>query len=529
MVHSFRPDSSGADGKSRREFLEDAALFGAALSLPFGALAATPARKGGILRMSVGIAVSKLNPLHCRVTPEYLVSELLYSGLTRLGTGLNAVPDLAESWTNSPDLTEWTFKLRSGLVFHDGSGCTSEDVVATFDAILDAKTASPARQNIGPITSVQARDAQTVVFKLSAPYADLPVALAFPNAKVVPAPVLKKGLSRLDREAIGTGPFKLVTFEPERIVTVVRNPAYYDKDRPYLDKIEVRVYPDSTAEGSALISGDVDAMALVQPTEYSRLKADANVVAMRAASGQFCNVNLGCNQKPFNDIRVRKALSLTVDRKAMVDFVAEGYGSVANDVPINSAYAYFKDLPAKRQDIAQAKKLLAEAGYPNGIDLTLIASDVPQIRTQMGVALRQMAKPAGFNINVQTMPHSTYLEQVWKKGNFYVGFYNPQPTADAVFSLLYTSTASWNETQWNNPTFDKLIKEAQGSADKAKRAALYGDAQKLMADEVPSIVPVFFDMLRAKRKYVQGYEVHPRGLVFRLDYVSLGDGMPKRS
>ena len=150
------------------------------------------------------------------------------------------------------------------------------------------------------------------------------------------------------------------------------------------------------------------------------------------------------------------------------------------------------------------------------------------MRTQLAVAIREMAKPAGFNINVQTMPHSTYLDQVWKKGSFYIGFYNMQATADAIFALLYTSNAAWNETRWNNAGFDKFVNEARTTIDEAKRRALYAEAQKMMHAEVPSIIPVFFDLLAGQRNYVQGYQLHPRGAVFRMDYVSLGDGAPRR-
>jgi peptide/nickel transport system substrate-binding protein len=140
-----------------------------------------------------------------------------------------------------------------------------------------------------------------------------------------------------------------------------------------------------------------------------------------------------------------------------------------------------------------------------------------------------MAKPAGLRLNVETMPHATYLDQVWKKGSFYVGFYNMQATADAIFALLYTSNAAWNETRWNNPAFDKVVNEARGTIDDAKRRALYTEAQKLMHAQVPSIIPVFFDLLAAQRDWVQGYQLHPRGALFRLDYVSLTDKAPKRA
>src|SRR5690606_33156478 len=107
-----------------------------------------------------------------------------------------------------------------------------------------------------------------------------------------------------------------------------------------------------------------------------------------------------------------------------------------------------------------------------------------------------------------------------------VGFYNMQPTVDGIMSLLYTSDAVWNETKWNNAEFDRLIKEARGTIDEARRAELYAQAQQLMYDEVPTVIPVFFDLLGAKRDYVENFDLHPRGAVFRLDHVSLGEGAP---
>lgn len=498
------------------------------------ALAAGPAfgqgqpRRGGTLRISVDQAVGVLNPLLTRVNPEYLVAELLYNGLIRLAPDMSAAPDLAQSWSANPDLTEWTFRLRPNVSFHDGSPCTARDVVATFAAILDPRTASPARPNIGPIREVHAADDATVLFRLSGPYADLPVALAYTNAKIVPAPIASGGLDRLSREAVGTGPFKLQEYEPDRRVLVARNEAYFDAPRPYVDRVEVLVYPDPTAETSALIGGDTDLMSTTPASEYGRLSAPG-VVGLRTPSGQFLNVNMRCDQKPWNDMRVRQALALAVDREALVGFIAEGYGTPGNDTPMNAAYRFYKDIPARKPDLARAKQLLAQAGYPNGLDATLIASDRPGSRTQLGVAMREMAKPAGFRIDVQTMPHATYLDQVWKKGAFYVGFYNMQATADAIFSLLYTSDSAWNETRWNNAEFDKLVAEARVTTDESKRATLYGQAQALMHDQVPSVIPVFFDLLAGRRQWVEGYVLHPRGAIFRLDQVWLNADAPRRS
>lgn len=510
----------------RRAFLAGTAAIFAAPAMSFAQPA--PPIKGGVLRVSVDQAVSVINPLLTRVTPENLVTELLYSSLTRLKVDMSVEADLAESWSANDGLTEWTFKLRKGVTFHDGSPLTSNDVVATFKAILDPATASPGRANVGPITDIVGADDLTVVFKLSGAYADLPVALAYTNARIIPASFAKGDMKSLSSKAVGTGPFKLVSYEADRLVVVERNEKYYDPARPYLDRIEVKVFPDSSAESSALLAGDIDIISTIQPTEFMRVNGSDGVAALRTPSGQFCNVNFGCDTPPFNDPRVRKAIALTVDREAMVDFVTEGFGTVGNDTPLNASYRFFKQLPQREKNIEEAKKLLAEAGHANGLDVTLVASDKPAVRTQLAVALREMAKEAGININVQTMPHATYLEQVWKKGSFYVGFYNMQSSPDSIFKLLYTSDAAWNETRWNNKDFDALVAQARNIADEGKRIELYTKAQEIMNDSVPSIIPSFFDVLAAKRTWVQNFEAHPRASVFRLDFASLTDKAPKR-
>jgi peptide/nickel transport system substrate-binding protein len=502
------------------------AVVAATASTP--GLAWAQARRGGTLRVSVDQGAGVLNPLLQRVNPEYLLGEMLYSGLTRLGPDMSAEPDLASEWSANDDLSEWTFTLRRGVTFHDGSPLTAEDVVATFEAILDEATGSPARRNIGPVTGVSAQGELAVRFTLSGSYADLPVALAYTNARIVPAGVLRSDMARLNAEAIGTGPFRLVSFEPDRLVVLERNPDYYDPGRPFLDRVEMVVYPDATSEGSALVAGDTDLMLRVNPTDYARLSGVAGIIGLRTPSGQFLNVNMACDAPPFNDPRVRKALALSVDRAALVEFTAEGFGTVGNDTPVNAAYRFHADLPGRRQDYDEARRLMAEAGFADGLTIRLVASERPATRAQLAVALREMARPAGFNIEVQTMAHATYLEQVWKQGNFYVGFYNMQPTADGIFSLLFTSDAAWPETRWNNPGFDALVAEARRTADTPRRAALYADAQRLMNAEVPAVIPVFFDLLAAQRDHVHDFVLHPRGAVFRLDQVWLDENAPTR-
>jgi len=505
------------------------AVLAASGAIAGAAQAQTPTpRRGGTLRISVDQAASVINPLLTRVNPEHLVAELLYSNLTKLKPDMTPEPDLATAWSANAALTEWTFTLRPGARFHDGSACTARDVAATYAAILDARTGSPARAILAGITAVEAVDDATVLIRLAAPTADLPVTVAHTNTRIIPAAIATGDVTRLARAPMGTGPFKLVSYEPDRLIVLARNDAYFIPEQPWLDRIEIRVYPDNSSETSALISGDNDLMVIASQSEYERLRTARGVVAMRTPSGQFLNVNMACDQRPFNDVRVRQALALAVDREALVGFVALGLGTRGEDVPMNASYHFHKAQPPRRVDIAQARRLLAEAGYPNGIDVTLVASENPGTRAQLAVAMREMARPAGIRITVQTMPHAAYLDQVWRKGSFYVGIYNTQATADDVFKLLYTSNAAWNETRWNNAEFDAVVAEARGVADEAQRRALYARAQDMMYEQVPSVIPVFFDLLAARRSYVQGFVHHARGQVFRLERVWLDQGAPRR-
>jgi peptide/nickel transport system substrate-binding protein len=515
---------------NRRRFLQGMSTVTlAGLAGPLARpLPAFGAMKGGTIRVSINRAPGKLNPLLHRLNSEYLLGEMLYSGLTRLGNDMSAQPDLAESWTANEALDTWTFKLRDGVKFADGSALTADDAVASLKAVLNPDTGSPGRRNLGPIDSVAKGEGNTVVVKTSVPYGDLPVALTYSTAKIAPAAIIDGDFERLSREAVGTGPFKLVSYEPDRLTVVERNPDYFLPDLPMLDKVEVVVFPDAAAEMAALIGGEVDLAIEVPPADFKRVSEADGVNALRTPSGRFIDIVMANDRPPFNDKRIREALALTLDRQAMIDLVAEGYGTPGNDTPINSAYRYYADAPQRTPDIAKAKALLAEAGHPNGMDLTLVASVKPGYRQTLAVVVREMAKQAGFNIEVQTMAHATYLEQVWKKGDFYVGFYNMQPTEDAIFKLLFTSDAAWNETRWNNADFDALVEGARRSTDTAKRAELYGQAQAMMREEIPALVPVFFDLLGAHRDYVEGFNLHPRGAVFGLERVSLGAGAPKR-
>lgn len=512
---------------NRRQFL----LSGAALGVSAIGLPTTPAlaaTAGGTLRVGLNITPNKLNPMLTRVNGEYMLAEMLYSGLTTLAPDMSAQPDLATEWSSNDDATEWRFILRENARFSNGDSVTSADVVASFTKLLDPETSAPGRRNLGPIKSVQADGEYAVIFTTETPFGDLPVGLTYPTAKILPASLIADNFEGFAQTPVGSGPFRLVDFKPDQVAVLEKNPDYFIANEPLLDRVEIRTFPDASSAAAAMLAGEIDLLNEVQPTDYQRVADGQGIEGMVTPSGRFLDIVMDNSKPPFNDKRVREALSLSIDREAMVDLVAEGFGTPGNDSPVNSAYRYYNEAPVKSFDPERAKALLADAGYPDGLELELVASVKPGYRSSMAVVVREMAKASGFNISVKTMDHPTYLDQVWKKGQFYVGFYNMQPTEGTIFNLLFTSNASWNETKWNNEAFDALVSEADRTTDSEKRATLYAEAQQLMRDEVPAIVPCFFDLLGAKASYVEGYTQHPRGANYGFHKVSLSDAAPTR-
>ncbi|WP_271023630.1 ABC transporter substrate-binding protein [Rhizobium sp. RCAM05973] len=262
-------------------------------------------------------------------------------------------------------------------------------------------------------------------------------------------------------------------------------------------------------------------MLTVQQADFERISQSAGIKAQRIPSGRFVNITMRQDQKPFNDVRVRKALAMAIDRPTLVDIVLEGLGRPAYDNLLSPEYQYAIKTPEIAYDPAAAKKMLVEAGYPDGIKIKLIASNRPAIRTQVAIAVKQMALPAGFDIEVEVMPHDTYLANVWMKGNFYMGYWGMQATEDAAFNLLLTSNASYEDTAWKNVKFDKLVADARETLDPAKRGELYAQAQELMLAETPYIVPIFEDILTANGKGVGDWTIAPLSRYFYAENVWL--------
>jgi peptide/nickel transport system substrate-binding protein len=513
---------------SRRTLLWTAGAATGALALP-GRTLAQSEKHGGLLRVSVTFGLSTINPIMHISGAEWMATKWMYNNLTRLNVKREVVPDLAESWTAADGGRVWTFKLRPGVKFHSGRELVADDVAATFTTLLEPKTASPYRGEVGPIERVEAVDKHTVRFVMRSPFSVLPAIVSVPNARIVAREGLGDMKALASRE-FGTGPFKLKEFVPGDRIVVERFGDYFQKGQPYLDGVQIRVFPDPFTELAAFKNKEVDLISGLTPDLYSQVATLPGAEALAVAGGTFVAVTLPSDKPPFNDNRVREALKLCVDRSLMLTAIHNGQGELGNDHPVSTAYPAYSPVPARAPDVSRAKALLRDAGLGGGVSFKLFAANSPPFRERVAVVLKEMARPAGFNIDVEVLAYDRYLAQVWNKGVPYVLFYATRPTADAILMKLYHPKEGLDEGRWaqSHPNAVRMLEQAREIVDADRRRRHYADFLKTSRDEGPFVVPFFMNELNGKWGYVRDYRLNPLTPDMVLDEVWLSGDAPKK-
>lgn len=506
-----------------------ARLAGLGLSLPAamatlsasGANAAqsTPSveRSGGRLVTSMSQSPSSLDPAFGINAPEFSITSWIYDNLVWLGPDLVLQPMLATEWTSNDEANIWTFTLRTDATFTNGRQLVADDVVFSISRVLNPDTGSPGQSGLGPIETVEAPDPQTVVFTLSAPYADFPLELSQRWARVV-APEAEENLAT---EPIGSGPFMLSEYVPGSHVLVVRNPDHWDPNAGLVDEIELRTFPDEVAEITALQNGDVHIMYDLPPAAYDQVSGSEGVVVHEVPTGTWIPMIMRVDTPPFDIPQVREAIKYCMDRPAFVNTVLFGHGTTANDhnVPPNHPFAWNTD--PRERDIDRAKALLAEAGLPDGFEFELVAATDRSIRADTAVIIQELVREAGITFNVQTIDYDTFIAQVYKQGPLYIGYWGMRPTLDSQMVPFFTTDGSFNEYAYSNQKLDETLFAARAELDDEQRGALYQEAQQILSEEGPVLIPYFLNVGSAARSEVVGYEAHPL-TTFDLRYVSLG-------
>ena len=503
----------------RRLLLALAAV--AALALPAGAQqpgAQQPGR-GGTLKVGLGASLSRLDPALAATGAEAVYVNLVFNGLTRIDRDLSVKPDLAESWTASADFKTWTFRLRDKVAFQNGHRLEAEDVVASITRVLDPKTGSPGRAVLGLLSRVEAVDARTVRFVLSAPDAGFADIFAEPQLRIVArdrlgepagAPV---GTAPAGTAPFGTGPFLMRRWQPGVRMELARNPAYDEKGLPRLDAVLLRMIPDAAARLAALESGAIDILWDLPYDAVEKYRTSTSVRVESVPSAAWDAVVLHNGIKPFSDLRVRQALAASIDKDVLVEKALFGQGAPTHS-PIPPSHPYYDGkLGYPAPDLARARRLLAEAGYPNGIDLTMQVPAESEPRQRLGAAVRDMARAAGFRITLERVPAASYPARVWGRQPIYIDGALPSPGVDSAVSPYFQSAGWWNGRMWHfdNARVDELLGLARGTAEEGRRAELYRACQAVMEQSVPGIIAYAAMQVNGVRRSVQNFHASPMG------------------
>ena len=440
----------------------------------------------------------------------------MYNSLLYRDDDFALQPMLATSVEPNADATVWTAHLRTDVKFSDGSPMTADDVVASIERIVDPEDPKVGAAGLGHLQEVIAIDDATVEFRLSQPDSALDDGLGQYTMTIVP--------EDFDPAApVGTGPFMLQSFAPGQSTVLKRNPYYWGDDGPFLDTIELLNFNDTDALINALLSSQVDAVAQIPAALAEVIDSDARMQILDSETGMWLPFTMRTDVAPFDDERVRQAFRLVVDREQMVEQVLSGYGTVGNDMFASFDPAY-PEFPQRTQDIAEAKRLLAEAGYPDGLSVELATAPIQAGTVEAAQVFAEQAAEAGITVKINRMDLTTYwgdyLEYPFSQSFWYTRNFLPQANSGAM------PDSPFNETNWTDEEFVGLVVQARGEIDEAARSALIEQAQAIMYERGGLIIWGFANQLDAYQSYVGGLVPNATGIPlsgFQLQRVWIGD------
>ncbi len=497
--------TAARDGRiSRRSFMHRSIAAGVtattATGLWTGAARAAPTR-GGTFRW--GIHDGNTSDTHD--TGTYVTRQMIYlahqyrSYLTMINPDNSLGSDLATEWSATPDAAEWTFKITDKANFHSGAKVTANDVVASLNHHRGEKTTSAAKALLTSVTEISAPDDTTIVIKLDGGNADLPWLMTDYHLAICPAN--EDGTINW-QSGDGSGPYKIDDGEFGVSWSLSRHDGWHGEGA-WFDKVQILVLNDPNARQTALVTGDVDCVSLVELKTLALLQRRADIEIDNVPSGAAITMPMFCDTAPFDNVDVRNALKLSMDRQEIVDKIAFGAATIGNDFHIAPVQPYYPtDIPQTTYDPDKAKSLLKKAGA-EGMSIKLHTADsVFSGAVDMCVLYAEQAKKSGINIEVVREPNDGYYSDVWLKKPFTAVSWGARPTPDVMFTLAYKSDAAWNESHWQNARFNELLLLAKAELDQTLRAEMYREMAMLMRDDGGTIIPFFNNFVYAHSKKV---------------------------
>ena len=472
------------------------AIFILSTSLLFFPIQSWAQVSGGTLIYAAGADPDNLDPANAESNPSEAANRMMYENLVRFDEKLKIVPGLATKWEQSKDGLTWTFFLRKGVKFHDGTPFNAEAARGFIERMIGPEKPLKAGLFAPLVNSAEIVNEYTVKVHLKTPFAFFLNNLAHSASGIISPTALKTYGKDISRQAVGTGPFKFVEWIHGDHLTMVGNDEYW-AGKPRLEKIIVKTVKEDSARVMMLQSGDAQLIVRIPSEDIPRLEKDPNIQLNSTETLRVLFMGINCYKKPYSDVRVREALACAIDKESIVKNIYQGRALVASNLvtPLTTGYIPLKGTP---YDPEKAKKLLAEAGFPQGFKAKLWS---PMGRYpkdfEMAQALQQQLKKVGVDCTLDTMEWAAYLAAGRKPPEqadaelFLLGW-SPS-TAEARWALypIFT-TEQWapkgnNRFYYSNKEFDEAVDKFSKATTKAERDKFLKIAQELMIKEAPAI------------------------------------------
>jgi peptide/nickel transport system substrate-binding protein len=487
-------------------------MFRSALRGAMGAgfmAAAMASASAQVLEIGADLGPTGLDPHLITAFPSFMVvNGNIYEGLTSIDKDLKVVPGLAQSWTVSPDGKTYTFKLRPGVKFHDGSALEAEDIVSTIKRVQSKDIASPLASRLSAIESANAVDPQTVELKLKEPSAPLLASLA--TVAVVPSSV-ETNKDALQKQPVGTGPFKFQEWQPNGFILLAKNEAYWQQGLPKLSGLKFNIVPESATRQVGLTNGQYALLPNIDAATALQLKGKPGVRLGETLDLAYTLIGMNVSKPPFDNPKVREAVNYAVNRQEIVDAALFGAGVPGGPLsPALKSWALdVKEYPCYTPDPAKAQALLKESGIALPISVTMNVLPRQDIKDVAQVVQEQLNK-VGFKVELKNQEQGQFIQD-WRNSNFdmFASLNAGNADPDEYFYRTFRTGGSTNVFKYSDQEVDQLLDSARTQQDQAARKAAYDKVQRKLACSGPAVHVSYGTLFSAMRDKLQGYEVMP--------------------
>jgi peptide/nickel transport system substrate-binding protein len=451
-----------------------------------------------------------LDPALVTAASSFQIIAPVYSQLVRFDAENQPQPSLAESWEN-PDDTTFVFTLREGVTFHNSRAMTAEDVKYSLERIANPDTASPWASQLEPIETIEAPDDRTVRMVLKQPYGPLLATLSSPWAAIVPREEVETA-GDLQATMVGTGPFQLSEYTADTRTVMTANDAYWEADLPRLGQLTWSILPDESARLAAVRTGEIGLTTLADAASVDLARDSAGVQVINQETTDYYLLGLNTQEPPFDNVAVRQAISLAVDRQAILDTVFFGNGSVTGPIvpTLGDWGAPVDQLPLYGRDLDRARELLAEAGVEDGFTMSILASPLYPEFINIALVLQQQLQEVGITAELDQVEWGTFIDR-WRARDFqsFVSFNGSGNDPDRALYPAFHTGGSVNAFQFSDQEVDELLEQGRTTLDPAERQEIYRQAEQKIAEEAPAIFISTRVAYFAHRESVEGFEPDP--------------------